>query len=310
MEKGGVRVGEKQSVKKMKEDDAYAVALGQNDWVKYGVDVPEDGVYSIAARVGRNSGGAKLKITVGTAELLCTIPETTAAEGETVRVSLGRTALKKGVQAMRVEVLSGNADFVAFETYQGAETPEEAELSGFKKVRGDVTFESGILAVTGTETHSVALWGNPGVADFEAEISFRCQLENNSNLGIMLRAEDYSYFSSQPTQSWRGYYLQLGQHIVALSRYDYGEDTMDAFRLDGELSDGGEIPVPELKKQIFIPFAKGYNGANGLGLSITKMILLQHQGDIALLSTRKGTLFRITIPMSVPNCISIGSDKS
>ena len=240
VEKGGVRVGEKQSVKKMKEDDAYAVALGQNDWVKYGVDVPEDGVYSIAARVGRNSGGAKLKITVGTAELLCTIPETTAAEGETVRVSLGRTALKKGVQAMRVEVLSGNADFVAFETYQGAETPEEAELSGFKKVRGDVTFESGILAVTGTETHSVALWGNPGVADFEAESSFRCQLENNSNLGIMLRAEDYSYFSSQPTQSWRGYYLQLGQHIVALSRYDYGEDTMDAFRLDGELSDGGE----------------------------------------------------------------------
>ena len=41
-------------------------------------------------------------------------------------------------------------------------------------------------------------------------------------------------------RSWRGYYLQLGQHIVALSRYDYGEDTMDAFRLDGELSDGGE----------------------------------------------------------------------
>lgn len=72
----------------------------------------------------------------------------------------------------------------------------------------------------------------------------------------------------------------------------------------------GESISPELKKQIFIPFAKGYNGANGLGLSITKTILLQHQGDIALLSTRKGTLFRITIPMSVPNCISIGSDKS
>ena len=72
----------------------------------------------------------------------------------------------------------------------------------------------------------------------------------------------------------------------------------------------GESISPELKKQIFIPFAKGYNGANGLGLSITKMILLQHQGDIALLSTRKGTLFRITIPMSVPNCISIGSDRS
>ena len=43
----------------------------------------------------------------------------------------------------------------------------------------------------------------------------------------------------------------------------------------------GESISPELKKQIFIPFAKGYNGANGLGLSITKMILLQHQGDLS-----------------------------
>lgn len=81
MEKGGVRVGEKQSVKKMKEDDAYAVALGQNDWVKYGVDVPEDGVYSIAARVGRNSGGAKLKITVGL-PTSSVPPETTAPRGK------------------------------------------------------------------------------------------------------------------------------------------------------------------------------------------------------------------------------------
>ena len=72
----------------------------------------------------------------------------------------------------------------------------------------------------------------------------------------------------------------------------------------------GKLISPELKKQIFTPFAKGYNGSNGLGLSITKMILLQHQGDIALLSTRKGTLFRITLPMSAPNYISIGSDKS
>ena len=67
----------------------------------------------------------------------------------------------------------------------------------------------------------------------------------------------------------------------------------------------GETISPELKKQIFTPFSKGYNGSNGLGLSITKMVLLQHQGDIELLSTRKGTLFCITIPTSVPSCISI-----
>lgn len=66
----------------------------------------------------------------------------------------------------------------------------------------------------------------------------------------------------------------------------------------------------ELKKQIFTPFAKGYNGSNGLGLSITKMILLQHQGDIELLSARKGTLFRVTIPTSISSCCSTDSNKS
>ena len=74
-------------------------------------------------------------------------------------------------------------------------------------------------------------------------------------------------------------------------------------------NDGASIG-PELKNQIFTPFAKGYNGSNGLGLSITKTILLQHQGDIELLSTRKGTLFRITIPMSISSCCSIDSGKS
>ncbi|MFQ7078006.1 MAG: hypothetical protein ACLRSW_08745 [Christensenellaceae bacterium] len=52
------------------------------------------------------SGGAKLKITVGDSELLCTIPDTASNGSETVKVSLGRLDLKKGVQAMRVEVIS------------------------------------------------------------------------------------------------------------------------------------------------------------------------------------------------------------
>lgn len=44
---------------------------------------------------------------------------------------------------------------------------------------------------------------------------------------------------------------------------------------------------------------KGYNGSNGLGLSITKMILLQHSGNIELLKTNQGTLFKVTLPDSV-----------
>lgn len=238
-EPGGLRVGEKQKIRKIDSEDAYAVVLGKEDWVKYGVDVPSDGKYSVAARVSTKSGGAKLKITVGNSELLCTIPDTASSGSETVKVSLGRLELKKGVQAMRVEVLSGKAELITFEVHDGAEdnAEENVNLSEFEKVRGHVEYDGNALAVTGEDTHSVALWGNPGISDFEAEISFRCELSSNSDLGIMLRAENYSYYSQQPVQSWQGYYLQLSRQLITLNRYDYGEETLQAARI-GDISDG------------------------------------------------------------------------
>lgn len=60
----------------------------------------------------------------------------------------------------------------------------------------------------------------------------------------------------------------------------------------------GESINNKLRSQIFTPFIKGYNGFNGLGLSITKTILIQHGGNIKLLTTSKGTLFKVTLPIS------------
>ena len=57
----------------------------------------------------------------------------------------------------------------------------------------------------------------------------------------------------------------------------------------------GEPLSPELKEQIFTPFTKGYNGSNGLGLSICKTILFKHGRDIEIINTKKGTLFRVIL---------------
>lgn len=59
-------------------------------------------------------------------------------------------------------------------------------------------------------------------------------------------------------------------------------------------NDGNPIS-PELKTQIFTPFIKGYNGSNGLGLSICKTILLQHGGSIELLPSKMGCLFCVEL---------------
>ena len=141
---------------------------------------------------------------------------------------------------MKVEVISGSAEFITFEAYKNADAPDRVSIDDFVAERGDVLVENGILTVKGLENHSVALWGNAGICDFTATLKFTCVLDNSSNLGIMIRAEDYSYYPSQPTQSWRGYYLQIGQHLISMSRFDYGEEMLGAVRVDDAFSDSAK----------------------------------------------------------------------
>lgn len=235
-EAGGIRVGEKQSIRKIESEDVYAVCLGKNDWIKYGVDIPQDDTYSLAAKVSASSGGAKLKINIGDSVLYCTVPDTKTADSDTVKVSLGRIAPSRGVQAMRVEVLSGNFEVISFEAHANAADNEAVDFADFT-VFGNV--ERGeTLTVNGGTPCGVALWGNSGVCDFEAEIAFECTTDVSSDLGFMIRAENYSYHASQPKQSWRGYYLKIGGQIISLNRYDYGEELLAAERIDGGLTDG------------------------------------------------------------------------
>jgi hypothetical protein len=50
VEKGGLRVGEKQSIV-VSENDENAVCLGNGDWVKYAVDIGKSGAHALSARV-------------------------------------------------------------------------------------------------------------------------------------------------------------------------------------------------------------------------------------------------------------------
>ena len=237
---GGLRVGEKQSLIYISEDDCYAVRLEKQDWIKYGLDISESSTYSISARITTASAGAKIKIIIGDESFECVLPKKLESEGETLKVHLGDIALSKGASAMKVEVISGSVEFITFEAYKNADAPDRVSIEDFAAERGDVLIENGVLTVKGLKDHSVALWGNEGVCDFTSTIKFTCALDNSSNLGIMIRAEDYSYYPSQPTQSWRGYYLQIGQHILSISRFDYGEEMLGAVRVEDAFSDSSK----------------------------------------------------------------------
>lgn len=234
VERGGVRVGEKQSVVKT-ENDEYAVQLGQGDWVKYAVDVPSSETYSVSARVA-SCTNATLRITVGEREHTVSLSESGNAN-----VSLGTMLCDAGVTTMKVEVLSGEADLIWLDV-QGAAAPSvTAEAESFERLNGTVTAENGELIVTGTTKlgdDGVAVWGGRGMSDYEAELTFSAESED-TDFGFMIRSNDYSYHSAQPTQSWRGYYLQVTPQLVSMSRYDYSEEVLGAKRASG-LLDGEE----------------------------------------------------------------------
>ena len=229
--KNGVRVGEKQSVVHYENEGVDAVKLSAGDWVKYGVDIGANGTYSLTARVGKISNGSSLRITIGESVLECTVPET-QTEGEMVKVNLGRISLKKGLTSMKVEVVSGEFEVVSFESFENAKDPASTSLTTFKKVNGNAFIDGGRVLVAGDSAAvanaGVAFWGNPGLCDFEATLTVSLNIEDDGNVGIMIRSDNFSYHKDQPKTSWRGYYLKLGATTCTLYRYDYNSKTMQS----------------------------------------------------------------------------------
>lgn len=68
-----------------------------------------------------------------------------------------------------------------------------------------------------------------------------------------------------------------------------------------DLADTGTGIPPEIQPRIFETFLSGRSGGTGLGLAIARRILLDHHGDMQLVTTSpQGTTMRITLPLLHP----------
>lgn len=63
-----------------------------------------------------------------------------------------------------------------------------------------------------------------------------------------------------------------------------------------EIENNGPSIPPEIKEQIFIPFYTTKEEGSGVGLSLSKQIMLKMGGDVLLYTTKENlTLFVITM---------------
>jgi signal transduction histidine kinase len=69
--------------------------------------------------------------------------------------------------------------------------------------------------------------------------------------------------------------------------------------VSAEVSDNGPGVDPTVRDRLFEPYAttRGFGEGMGLGLAISRKILLDHGGDLELADTSShGTTFRLTLP--------------
>ncbi len=235
--KGGVRVGEKQNISKI--SDCYAVNLKEQDWIKYAVDVYNADTYLLGAKISTSSK-ATLKITIGDSVLQCKVDGSGSVnngDGESVNVVLGNIDLKAGVQTMKVEVVEGSASILSFTAEEGANINSELNLTDFVKQSGNADISNDSITVYGGNVPGAVIWGSKGLSNFELSFDFKINAGMGANLGVMLRAKNYTYYGSQPSQSWQGYYCSLQPQTVSVKRYDYSEGFINANRTD-VLNDG------------------------------------------------------------------------
>ena len=81
---------------------------------------------------------------------------------------------------------------------------------------------------------------------------------------------------------------------------------LSGYRSDGrivlEVADNGTGIPPDILEKIFVPFFSTKQTGSGIGLSLSRQIMLLHKGNIQVRSTEgKGTTFMLTFPVALPS---------
>jgi signal transduction histidine kinase len=71
-----------------------------------------------------------------------------------------------------------------------------------------------------------------------------------------------------------------------------------------QVTDSGPGVAPALRAHLFEPYvtSAGVGEGMGLGLSISKKILLEHGGDLELIASEVGACFDLTLPADETRC--------
>ncbi len=232
----GVRQGEKETTKSVTSPEGTATVLSKGDWVKYLVNAPQAGYYSLNLTLGKGSKGAIYEVIIDNQSifLMNTPTKDDFGEGEYANLRGGVFEIKEpGVHTLKVRVFYGTLDVMNMSAEYDATAPEEfndllndRNTTVFQNELGSPSVSQQGLVTSAADPRTLALGGHKGNANYEFTVNVR--LLGNGTSGILFRMNNYSYTYTDTVKLgtfYSGYFLSFQRSSIKLEKklYDKSE---------------------------------------------------------------------------------------
>lgn len=254
----GIRQGEKENTYLETDSNAYALVLDTaGDWVKYAVQVTENGFHGLSARISAASAGSKFQIIVDSKDVYTFTVPSSGLSDEFVNLMLGQFPLTEGNHTLKLRLLSGKMEMTQFllEPTNPTELKYENALDeinekGWSYIGNWKIIDGAHVARSGDTAYAYA--GDARMTDFTVEVEVAMTEEATIyDAGILLRAQDH-VLGAGVEESMRGYYLSLRNDQITLNRYNYGAETLDLMSVEWQKNEFHKVKVTVKNNRILV----------------------------------------------------------
>lgn len=289
----GIRQGEKENTYLETGSNAFALVLDTaGDWVKYAIQVTEDGFHGLSARISTASTGARFQIIVDSSEIYTFTVPSAGLTDEFVNLMLGQFPLTEGNHTLKIRLLQGKMEMTQFLleptnptelSYENA--LDEINEKGWSYIGNWKIIDGAHVARSGDTAYAYA--GDARMTDFTVEVEVAMTEEATIfDAGLLLRAQDH-VLGGGVDESFRGYYLSIRNDQITLNRYNYGSNTLDLIGVQWQKNEFHRIKATVENNHILIyvddmdtPVIDYYDSSAFL------------TGQIALCSNKAGCAFK------------------
>lgn len=211
-------------------EGGYNVGWNQSgEWLKYKVNVASTGAYDVTFRMATTMDGVQIRLWDGTTDLtgLVQIPNTGGWD-EWRSITVKGIPLTQGLRELRVEFVTGEADFASMEFQHHASVPHLTDnFDGSKS--GDWKQWEGSWSVSGGLYHSAGgtfaktTIGDDHWADYTVEADIRMN-EGGGDSGIIVRGTNPANgleLGQGNADFMQGYYAYIKTDGVYLGKQNY-----------------------------------------------------------------------------------------